>query len=113
MLFRLFLEEFQVQTIHEGSVIDVKVDFSTSKIHFWHNDKYQGYTECINNPLKEGAIYPAASFSAATDITFCNDLDPELDMTKVEREEEEEENFNVPFMSYPSTKHVKIKCLYS
>jgi hypothetical protein len=61
-LFDASAEEFQVQTMHEGSIIDIKVDFDTSRVHFWHNDKYQGYTECINNPLKEGAIFPAASF---------------------------------------------------
>jgi hypothetical protein len=33
---------------------------------------------------------------------LCNDLDPELDMSKVERDEEEEENYNIPFMSFPS-----------
>ncbi len=56
------LDEFQVQTMHEGSIIDVKVDFDTQRIHFWHNDKYQGYSECVFNSFKEGKIFPAASF---------------------------------------------------
>ena len=54
-------EKKQVQSLHEGSLLDIFVDFDSNQVHFWHNDKYQGFTSA-KQKLEEGQLYPASCF---------------------------------------------------
>jgi hypothetical protein len=65
-----------------GDIIDVKIDFDTNRVYYFHNEKLQGYIAPTQNILVENKIFPCVDMSAGTAITLRNDDRPELDINQ-------------------------------
>ncbi len=47
----------KVALIVPGDLIDVNADFDEQKVHFWKNEKYQGFLESVKMKMQEGKLY--------------------------------------------------------
>ncbi len=58
----------EIQPLVVGDLLDVRVDFSTNRVYFFHNEKLQGYLAPTQNSLKEGKLYPCIDMAVGTEI---------------------------------------------
>jgi len=89
-----------------GDLIDIKVDFDTNRIYFFHNEKLQGYIAPTQNILLEGKIFPCVDMSAGTSITLRNDDRPELDINQTIQKltlKEDAQDWKRPAEQFPTT----------
>jgi len=61
--------------LNPGDVIDIKLDFTAKRIHFWRN---QEYLSAINANFNEGDVYPAVSISFDSEVIIANDSMPDF-----------------------------------
>jgi len=61
----------KVSLIVPGDLIDVYVDFDDQKVHFWKNEKYQGYLDSVKMKMQEGKLYPTTNLSPNSKVFFC------------------------------------------
>jgi len=61
----------KVSLIVPGDLIDVYVDFDDQKVHFWKNEKYQGYLESAKMKMQEGKLFPTANLSPNSKVFLC------------------------------------------
>ena len=53
--------EIIVESLKDGSIIDVKVEFDEQCVQYWHNEVYQGCIKVSAKNLVENQLYPGAN----------------------------------------------------
>jgi len=88
-----------------SDVIDVRIDFDSNRIYFFHNYALQGYLAPTQHSLKENKLFPAVDLSTGTEVQICNDDNPELNMIRsIQRFLMKEDNVNWkrPLKQFPT-----------